>query len=623
MRKPEGKRVFGMDSMASGFVHQSEKSSRLSLGEKRQLVHEIAQCLEDAPAVLNSFTRKELLEIICAEIGKERKFSGFTKPKMIEFVLALVTKKCNKESDEELAPSSPSQDENELNKQQKNKYLSQLPIESDPLHHEIMREDQKFLLCGNLACRAALNTDDAFCKRCSCCICHQYDENKDPSLWLTCNYNSLEEGELCGVSCHLKCALQHEPCGMMKKDSSANLDGYFGCFSCRKINGVMSTWRKQLVIATEARRVDVLCLRLSLSYRILAGSNKYKELLKIVESAVIALENEVGPLDQASATMDRHIVNRLSCGTAVQKLCASAIEAYDSMMDSQCFGHVNEKESVACKVHFKASSPAQVSILLEYEDHVLKDILGCMLWHRRYEVDYPKEPTYTVSGPAKRFELYDLDPSTQYFCKVSFFSKTGNLGAVEANWITPALAVEKQAVGENTDAHNAQMRTESMNSSNSKIALSDDLSKELLSVNDFGNRSDGSPTTLPSPKKHVSLASPTSNAPSTPCKSDGTKGMPDPISQKQLKETNYEYAVRVIRKLEDEGLLESDFRVKFLTWFSLKATVQEKRVVGVYIDTFVDDPSSLAGQLLDTFKDEICSEKKLAFSRRFCTRLWH
>lgn len=236
-------------------------------------------------------------------------------------------------------------------------------------------------------------------------------------------------------------------------------------------------------------------------------------------------------------------------------------------------------------------------------------------------MSYPKDPTCTASGPAKRFELYDLDPSTQYFCKVSFFSKTRTLGAVEANWITPAQLVEKQAARDNSNAHNAQMRTESMNSSDSKVALSDDLSKEL-SFTDSGNRSDGSPT-LPSPKQHVSLASPTSNAPSTPCKSDETKGVPHQISKRQLTETDYEYALRVIRKLEHQGHLESDFRVKFLTWFSLKARVQEKRVVSVFIDTFVDDPPSLAGQLLDTFKDEICSEKKLASSHRFCSGLWH
>ena len=100
-----------------------------------------------------------------------------------------------------------------------------------------------------------------------------------------------------------------------------------------------------MVVAKEARRVDVLCLRLSLSYKILVGTNKYKELLKIVESAVTVLENEVGPLQRASATMDRRIVNRLSCGAQVQKLCASAVEAFDRMMASKCFDHVNEMES--------------------------------------------------------------------------------------------------------------------------------------------------------------------------------------------------------------------------------------------------------------------------------------
>ncbi|XP_027091110.1 VIN3-like protein 2 [Coffea arabica] len=614
MRKPESKRV---DSMASGFVCRSEKTSWSSLEEKRQLVHEIAQCLDDAPAVLNSFTRKELLEIICAEVGKECKCSGFTKPKMIEYLLELVARKCNKETVKNLAPPSPSQDEKKFNKQRKNKYLSQLTTESDQSYAEIMVEDQKLLLCGNLACRAALSTDDAFCKRCSCCICHQYDENKDPSLWLTCDYNYPEEGELCGISCHLKCVLEHEPMGMKNQDSSANLDGYFCCVSCRKSNEVMRTWRKQLVVAKEARRVDVLCLRLSLSYKILVGTNKYKELLKIVESAVTVLENEVGPLHRASATMDRRIVNRLSCGAQVQKLCASAVEAFDRMMASKCFDHVNEMESPAIKIHFEASSPAKVTIVLEYEDCILKDILGCRLWYRRYDRDYPQEPTYAVLAPVERLELYDLDPSTQYFCKISVDGETRTpLGVCEANWITPA-----QAAGEHTNEHNSQMRTESMNSSDGKVALSDDHSKEL-SFSEYGNKSDGSPT-LPSPMKNVSLASPSSNAPSTPCKSDGTTGMPQLVSKRQVKETDYEYAVRVIRKLEHEGHLGSDFRVKFLAWFSLKATVQEKRVVSVFVDTFVDDPSSLAGQLLDTFEDEICSEEKLASSHRFCTRLWH
>ncbi|PQQ07418.1 VIN3-like protein 2 [Prunus yedoensis var. nudiflora] len=80
MNNPEA-RASDMQSLFSGFVLDPEKCSRLSLGEKRELVHEIAQWSKDAPGILSSFTRRELLEIICAEMGKERKYRGYTKPK--------------------------------------------------------------------------------------------------------------------------------------------------------------------------------------------------------------------------------------------------------------------------------------------------------------------------------------------------------------------------------------------------------------------------------------------------------------------------------------------------------------------------------------------------------------
>lgn len=96
--------------------------------------------------------------------------------------------------------------------------------------------------------------------------------------------------------------------------------------------------------AKEARRVDILCLRVSLSHKILQGTEQYMELLKIVESAAKMLEKEVGPLDWASKKMDRGIVNRLSCGTEVQKLCASALEAFDFISSNACSYHMDHKE---------------------------------------------------------------------------------------------------------------------------------------------------------------------------------------------------------------------------------------------------------------------------------------
>lgn len=85
----------------------------------------------------------------------------------------------------------------------------------------------------------------------------------------------------------------------------------------------------------EARRVDVLCLRLSLSHKILLGTVQFEEVHRKVESAVKLLSKEVGPLDQVCAKMSRGIVNRLSCGTEVQKICSSAVEYFDNMSSYQ------------------------------------------------------------------------------------------------------------------------------------------------------------------------------------------------------------------------------------------------------------------------------------------------
>lgn len=101
--------------------------------------------------------------------------------------------------------------------------------------------------------------------------------------------------------------------------------------------------------AKEARRVDVLCLRISLSHKILEKTEKYKGLQKVVELAAAMLKNEVGPLAQASEKMDRRIVNRLSCSTAVQKLCGSAVDTFDSMFQNQYSNDMKKKETRMCE----------------------------------------------------------------------------------------------------------------------------------------------------------------------------------------------------------------------------------------------------------------------------------
>lgn len=86
---------------------------------------------------------------------------------------------------------------------------------------------------------------------------------------------------------------------------------------------------------------------------------------------------------------------------------------------------------------------------------------------------------------------------------------------------------------------------------------------------------------------------------------------------------DFEYYVKVIRWLECEGHIETAFRQKFLTWYSLRATPQEMRVVKVFVDTLIDDPVSLAGQLVDSFSETISSKRSSGVPSGFCPKLWH
>lgn len=92
------------------------------------------------------------------------------------------------------------------------------------------------------------------------------------------------------------------------------------------------SWRKQLLIARDTRRVDILCYRVSLCQKILSGTKQYQKLYDIVDEAVKKLEADVGPLTGLPVKIARGIVNRLSSGPEVQRLCSSAIESLDIIL---------------------------------------------------------------------------------------------------------------------------------------------------------------------------------------------------------------------------------------------------------------------------------------------------
>ncbi|XP_023001858.1 VIN3-like protein 2 [Cucurbita maxima] len=607
MSEPE-ERFSGLDPAFAGYGLDSGKcGSKISMEKKKEIIHEIARKSKAAPEILRSLTRSDLLEIICAEMGKEMKNTGYSKSQMIEYLLKLVSQK----SDRSNTHASLLDKTQTGHKRPRNTNRTSIQLlDSNNTSMETDEESAEVKLCRNVACKAPLNPEFAFCKRCSCCICHCYDDNKDPSLWLTCGSDPSNENDSCGMSCHLECALKHERTGIVKNGLCEKLDGSFYCVSCGKINGLMGSWRRQLVNAKEARRVDALCLRLSLCHKILVGTNLYKEVHKTVEFAMNMMTNEVGPLDEVCLRMARGIVNRLSCGAEVQKLCASAVEAFDSMCCVPCVDGMQKREKLDCEILFEDSSPTSVMVVLRYDDHMLRDFLGCRLWYRKANMeDYPDQPSFIALKPEKNFKITDLSPSTEYHCKVSLFSSTQVFGVWEAKWVTPKLSTPRPALEKhrNGEIKNTNLLHSQVDSKNNLINLHslDGLDKRKLYK-------------YPSLKNSITSMKSISVCPSTPCKLTETRIMLGFNCTRRTEESDYDYSVRMVKWLEHEGHIDVDFRVKFLTWFSLKASVKDRRVVSAFIDALIDDPPSLAGQLSHTFMDEIFCNQKPVPRHEYC-----
>lgn len=258
-------------------------------------------------------------------------------------------------------------------------------------------------------------------------------------------------------------------------------------------------------------------------------------------------------------------------------------------------------------------------IVLEYNEKLPKNFLGCRLWHRVSTTDYPEQPTFIVLRPEKRFKLENLHSSTEYFCKASLFSSTETLGAAEAKWVTPSESpnspskVIKLRRGANpsrgTAVNTCAQDQIKITAENHQVesANSDHPAKHIFS-NNRGSFEDF--LSKPPSAEPFSCQTFAAVSPSTPCKSFEMRRITGLNSRKRSRENDYEYSVRVVKLLEHQGHIDEIFRVKFLTWFSLKATQQERRVVSAFVDALIDDPASLADQLIHTFSDEIGCEQK-------------
>ncbi|XP_059636288.1 VIN3-like protein 2 isoform X2 [Cornus florida] len=709
--------------------------------EKRELVYELSKWSNGAPEMLQSWSRQEILQILCAEMGKERKYTGLTKLKIIENLLKIVSEKKSQEHEiaTDIEPHSlPVTGQRTSKRHRKTDHPNRLPIAASNVYN-VDSDLGNPVYCKNLVCRAKLSREHAFCKRCSCCICCQYDDNKDPSLWLTCSSDPPYQGDTCGMSCHLECALRHERSGIAKDGWRAGLEGTFYCVSCGKVNDLLGCWRKQLLTAKDTRRVDILCYRVSLSQKLVAGAKCYQKLYEIVDEAVKKLEADVGPLTGSPVKMARGIVNRLSSGPEVQRLCAFAVESLDSMLsETGCHPSSNpviqDFNLIAPNIiRFEDVCTSSLTLILGSEVASVRNFVGYYLWHRKVDdMSYPPEPTCTLFAPNTRFTLSGLTPSTEYLFKVVSFDNTRELGVCEVRFkmgsdgdggpSAKTLVVERSqspATNCSSLSNPSSVEDESNNvipcsnedethednylayCKNTDKMVSAELSNDMIdcigtgeggnlgdsvSVLDelavrkinFTSNSDalqlenkqspdgqetstdnGSNAPVPTGMESVPLVGGSeAGLPITPCKLENVKdglgrnGRPKPSSKdvdngfgreeepqagsssKKRSggrrdeecagngDSDLEYYVKVIRWLECEGHIETSFRQKFLTWYSLRATPQEVRVVKVFVDTLIEDPASLAGQLVDTFSEAI-SSKRSVVPAGFCLKLWH
>ncbi|XP_031372854.1 VIN3-like protein 2 isoform X2 [Punica granatum] len=712
----------------------------MSVEEKREFVYQIAKWPQGAPAVLQSWSRQEILQILCLEMGKERKYTGLTKLKMIEHLLKIVCEKQSGESEE--ADNNSSQDPRSSKRQRKSDNPSRLSVSTSSTQTVKTEIDsEKSVYCKNTACKASLSREDKFCKRCSCCICYKYDDNKDPSLWLICNSEPPFQGDSCGMSCHLDCALKNERSRIARGGQRGGVDGSFCCVSCGKVNDILGCWRKQLMIAKDTRRVDILCYRLALTKKLTSGTEKYSEINGIVEEAVKKLEAEVGPLSGLPVKMGRGIVNRLSSGPAVQKLCASAVELLDFMLSSLASPQSPESISPGTMPYFltirpdawirswhfwnivKASDdsvlapenllkfenigPTSITVILGSEDPPSGSSMLYSLWHRGAdESDYSLRATCTLSTPNRKFTVSGLTPSSEYFFRAVVSDGKKELGSFEissstssssANELSNQIVVERsQSPATNcsslSNPSSVEDETNNMAPCSNQNGIEAGDYQLVASCPGFGEGQSlpeacplGARAIVPmipdsealnqenkdktaeetstddgSGKECVPFAGSSEEAslPITPCKAENNNSKDEsgrtcrtkpcgnldieneigfgstmkkrrresgPINNDgQSPDRDFEFYVKLIRWLECKGHIEKNFRQKFLTWYTLKATPQEVRIVKVFVDTFIEDPASLAEQLMDTFSDCISSkESSSVVPSGICMKLWH
>ncbi|KAG0472279.1 hypothetical protein HPP92_016825 [Vanilla planifolia] len=119
-----------MDPTFSGYILDIAKCQNLGLWEKREIVWQLSKWPNIAPEKLQAWSRKDLLEILCTEMGKERKYTGLTKQKIIENLFKIVSEKKSRKHVEDTFStphSSTGEPQTPTKRQRKNDHPLRLP----------------------------------------------------------------------------------------------------------------------------------------------------------------------------------------------------------------------------------------------------------------------------------------------------------------------------------------------------------------------------------------------------------------------------------------------------------------------------------------------------------------
>ncbi|XP_078168467.1 VIN3-like protein 1 isoform X2 [Carex rostrata] len=523
-------------------------------------------------------------------------------------------------------------------------------------------------VCRNLACKNDVSLEESFCKRCSCCICHRFDDNKDPSLWLVCSSEvGGKEKDFCGASCHIECAIEQGRVGCVSVGDALNIDGSYCCAYCGKVSGILGFWRRQLEKAKEARRVDNLCQRIYIAFRLLNGTHQFKELHHIAADAYAKLETEVGPLDGVSAKMARSIVSRLPVSRDVQRLCSLGVEKVDQLLhSSEQHPKLRDSLPAACKFKFEHITSTSLVIILRETPSTLSEIVkGYKLWYwKSRDQNFARCP-HILQKSERKILIDNLEPCTEYCFRIISFTEEGDMGHSETRCFTGSIEItihparprshayrdssnrsyrstgfkirnvgrvlrrswaeegvfqdffpskeeeiaNKDSCGDEAEKPQANVASQRRRSVSRRLDLNTSAVPDLNVEAVAGAEDSGDSHTCRENEMEIEMEAETESG-------HGVKVRPTT----GLLDEDYEYCVKVVRWLECLGCIDEGFRMRFLTWFSLGSSEQERKIVLTFISTLIDDPSSLACQLEDSFM-EIVSCKKPC--HKFCTKLWH